>query len=168
MQNFSLNKYLFLQYNLDESTGQLLRCDMTGSQKDCKTLTVISRIRTLWHHIKASRSEFEAVPDTGLLSKVKYHGFLSVAITSSIFIKNETINILRLFTVQFLVIVCYASIQSFCKLRAERLLWYSFSCDGIASNFPHLQSFQCHPCCYVTRVRFYIQCSTSFTCICLF
>ena len=65
----------FLQYNLDESTGQLLRCDMTGSQKDCKTLTVISRIRTLWHHIKASRAEFEAVPDTGLLSKVKYYTF---------------------------------------------------------------------------------------------
>ena len=56
---------------MDESTGQLIRCDMTGSQKDCKTLTVISRIRTLWHHIKASREEFEAVPDTGLLSKVK-------------------------------------------------------------------------------------------------
>ena len=56
---------------MDQDTGHLVRCDMIGSRKDCKTLTVISRIRALWHHIKASRLDFEAVPDTGLLSKVK-------------------------------------------------------------------------------------------------
>ena len=55
---------------MDQVTGQLIRCDMTGSRKDCKTLTVISRVRTLWRHIRASRADFEAVPDTGLLSKV--------------------------------------------------------------------------------------------------
>ena len=63
-------QYFKFQYNLDQTTGQLVRCDMTGNRKDCKTLTVISRIRTLWHHIKISRSQFEDVPDTGLLSKV--------------------------------------------------------------------------------------------------
>ena len=55
---------------MDQLTGQLQRCDMIGSRKGCKTHTVISRIRTLWHQIRISRSEFEAVPDTGLLSKV--------------------------------------------------------------------------------------------------
>ena len=71
--HYLMKKYISysLQYNLDQATGQLQRCDMIGNRKDCKTLTVISRIRTLWHHIKISRSEFEAVPDTGLLSKVR-------------------------------------------------------------------------------------------------
>ena len=71
---YLMKKYISysLQYNLDQATGQLQRCDMIGNRKDCKTLTVISRIRTLWHHIKISRSEFEAVPDTGLLSKVRF------------------------------------------------------------------------------------------------
>jgi hypothetical protein len=51
------------QWILDTKNGTIKK------DRNSKTQTIMSRINSLWNHVRESRKKFESKPDTGLLSK---------------------------------------------------------------------------------------------------
>lgn len=111
-------------YEVDKGDGSLKRSPSS------KTHTVISRLDSLWSHIREARKEFEASPDTGLLSKsmTRYlHCFVNY------FVKGFLTSVAITLLLPIAILVC-SSLSIILAITAPLYVW-------IGSAIGHLLAF---------------------------